>query len=152
MAGLSEKDLAAFTGSVTQVNIPGPCTLYRFSERPRGEGAWWIDQETFRLIYDEARDNSSRSPASTSGTEFRRLYRKYLAISFDWNDLMNLFRMDVPAHATVPVWLGTTRGQPMFSIAEQERLGRQVEGHLNGGLPQLFVEHYEIEWVRPISI
>jgi hypothetical protein len=152
MGRLTETKLMGFKGSLTPCVIDGPATLYRFSEHPEGRGEWWIPEDIFLLIYNEARDNAAASQSNTTGTEFRRLYRKYLAISLDWNDLEQLFRMDVPDGAFATGWKGLAKSQPVVSEAEAKKLGKTISGKLSGGVEQLFIEEYDINWVRKASL
>ena len=150
-AGLTLADCAAFRGPIRPYHAKGGDTLYRFSERHDGGGSWWIPYETFRILYDEARDNTAHSSV-TSGTEFRRLYRKYLAISIDWNLMVDFFRMDIPAGTTAVGYIGTTNTQPFVSSAAQSRHEVEAQGILPGGLDQVFLTQYDITWVRRISL
>lgn len=152
MSRFTERELSAFRGQVAPCTIAGPVSLYRFSANPTGAGGWWVPQDVFSLIYEEARDTTARARADTVGSEFRRLYRKYLAISLDWNDLEALFRMDVPPEAAVSGWAGITKAQPVVSARGQARLGRAVPGMLAGGLEQVFLEHVNVTWIRRVSL
>lgn len=106
----------------------------------------------FSLIYEEGRDTAGPSLSNTMGSEFRRLYRKHLAISLDWNDLEAQFWLDVPPDATVSGWVGITKAQPIVSASEQARLGRPISGVLKGGLEQIFVEHLNATWIRRVYL
>jgi hypothetical protein len=137
-ARFSEKALAAFKGSVTPCVVAGPSALYRFTRHPEGTGDWWVPEDIFSLIYQEARDRTALDRSNTTGSEFRRLFRQYLAISLDWNDLENCWRMDIPSGAMVMGWKGLTKEQPLVSESEQRRIGTLTSGRLKGGLDQFF--------------
>ena len=152
MANLTKDALAGFSGSLTPYTIQGPATLYRFAGDPRGRGEWWIEESTFTMIYNEARDNCAHSGSNTTGTEFRRLYRKYIAVSLDWNDLLKFFRMDIPETCKAVGWIGKVKAQPLISDKEQNRLDRNISGILGGGLEQLFLESYDVSWIKKVSL
>lgn len=152
MGNLREKDLTGFSGSLTPCTIEGPATLYRFAGNPDGSGGWWIEESTFNMIYNEARDNCSSSGSNTTGTEFRRLYRKYIAVSLDWNDLLKFFKMNIPQDCKAVGWVGKVKAQPLVSMDEQKKLGRKIPGVLSGGLEQLYLESYDVNWIRKVSL
>lgn len=153
MGNLKEKDLRGFSnGTLTPITLQGPATLYRFAGHPEGKGEWWIEESTFTMIYNEARDNCSRSQSDTTWTEFRRLYRKYTAVSLNWNYLLKFFRMDVPAKCEVVGWVGKVKAQPLVYLDKQAELSRDIPGRLIGGLEQLFLESFDMSWINSLSL
>ncbi|MEQ1956744.1 hypothetical protein [Mesorhizobium sp. CN2-181] len=151
MGKFKEASLKAFRGAVGQIVISGPATLYRFSGHPKGIGEWWISEDVFMMIYNESRDQTYAAGPNTSKAGFRRLYRKYLSVSLDWNDLENFFRMDIPAGASATGWRGDVKDQSIVSDDGQAEYEIKISGRLPGGVEQLFLEQYDLAWIRRVS-
>lgn len=156
---LSMDDLGNFRGQIVPVTLAGERSIYRFSDAPMDRndpkpalGKWWFSEEVFLMIYNEARDNSSRSSSTTLGTEYRRLFSRYLAISIGFGTLFDLYRMDIPENGTVSGWKGIAAAQPRVSSRLQDEHGVPASGTLPGGLEQYFIERYNPTWVRRVSL
>jgi hypothetical protein len=60
--------------------------------------------------------------------------------------------MDIPSGAMVMGWKGLTKEQPLVSESEQRWIGTLTSGRLKGGLDQFFLEHYNIKWIKKVSL
>ena len=125
--------------------ITGPEKLFRFAGfSPDGnsnnpKGSWWMSD----YQYTEYQERANRMNVNTSDfVKFK------IALSKGWNDMSNLFELNVPGGSTLDALIGTAASQPFLShdLTESEQ-GNFQYGKIVfiGGAEQIYIKAKDIE-------
>jgi hypothetical protein len=130
--------LSAFSGAPAVYEFRGPHRLYRAAgwDSTRGRmaspyGAWWADEEILVRIGARLDQFEGWLPDHLLKRAWPAHYRGLLALCRDWNDMQEVYQLDLPAADTVQGLVGATAPQPEFS--HQDPRSRKTPMYAGGG-------------------
>ena len=115
--------LAAFLpGTAKVVRFTGPHRLYRAAgwDAPRGTmatayGSWWADELTLARIGSSLQQFERWLPKDLLQRAWPVQYRGMSALCEDWNDMREMFKLELPSSDQITGLVGAAAPQPQTS-------------------------------------
>lgn len=150
--------LAAYTGTVRVCEFIGPHNFYRAAGRNAAGrlgraygGEWWADES----VLVEIANKLQRAEGWMSHDQRQRAwpahYRALTALSEDWNDMSEMFKLELPSGASLMGLIGPAKDQPEFSAASLNP-PHNPNRILIGGAEQIFFRVKNPLWVHKIQL
>lgn len=150
--------LSCYSGVVNVHRYTGPHRFYRAAgntaagrlARAYG-GEWWADES---VLIDIAQ-KLERAKYWTSATERQRAwpaqYRALTALCGDWNDMSEMFKLELPPGEQIEGLAGPAKEQPEFS-ATDPHARHNANRVLVGGAEQVFFKVKNPLWVHKVNL
>jgi hypothetical protein len=140
------------------VRYVGPHRFYRAAGKDaNGElasaysGRWWADENVLIQIANRLATAENWMTSGESKRAWPAQYRVLMALSRDWNDMSEIFQLELPAGAVLEGLAGIAREQPEFSV--KDPLGRHRSNRfLTGGAEQVYFKVKNPFWVRRVNL
>ena len=159
LSGANAADvLACFSGNTHVVRYVGPHRFYRAAGKDANgdlanaySGRWWADENVLIQIANRLATAENWMTSGELKRAWPAQYRALMALSRDWNDMSEIFQLELPAGATLEGLAGTAREQPEFSV--KDPLGRHRPNRfLTGGAEQVYFKVKNPFWVRRVHL
>jgi hypothetical protein len=112
-------------------------------------GTWWADEAVLFQIAGRLSTAQLWMTADERQRAWPAQYRALMALCEDWNDMSEIFALEIPAGETLEGLVGPAAAQPEFSV--KDPLGRHNPRRvLSGGAEQVFFRVKNPFWVREI--
>jgi len=150
--------LPCFLGQPQVLRYVGPHRFYRAAGRnANGEsaaaysGQWWADETVLLQIGSHLEVAQLWMSSDERLRAWPAQYRALTALSGDWNDMSEMFVMELPAGEELEGLVGPAREQAEFSA--KDPLGRHDANRvLPGGAEQIFFKVKNPLWVRRVHL
>lgn len=151
--------LATFDASSTPrvVKFTGSHTLYRAGGWDTNKGvlasaygSWWADEVVLARIGSELEKFETWLPPEMLKQAWPAMYRGVTALCEDWNDMRDMFRMEIPSGDSIEGIVGSTAPQPQRSKMNP---GSRSTPMLRGGAEQIYFKRTQsLNTVNPLWI
>ena len=149
--------LPCFLGQPQVLRYVGPHRFYRVAGRKVDgdyataySGQWWAD-ETVLLQISGRLERAQWMSEAEHLLAWPAQYRALTALSCDWNDMSEMFVLELPVGEELEGLVGLAREQPEFSV--KDPMGRHdAKRILQGGAEQIFFKAKNPLWVRQVQV
>lgn len=148
---------ALVPGSARVVRFAGPHRLYRAAgwDGRRGKlttpyGSWWADEQALVSIGNRLEQFEGFLPPELLRRAWPAQYRGAAALCEDWNDMREMFRLDLPAGEELIGVVGLAAPQPQRSTLDaQDRRTPMLPG---GGEQVFFKRTATLSAINPLWV
>ena len=113
-------------------------------------GKWWVDESVLVQIAGRL-----ERAGWLTDTERRQAwpaqYRALTALCDDWNDMSEMFALELPLDEHIEGLVGVVKDQPQFSPKDPQRRS-DARRILPGGAEQVFFKVKDPTWVRQVHL
>jgi hypothetical protein len=115
------------------------------------EGGWWADESVLIEIAQKLERAKYWMTRPEKERAWPTHYRALVALSFDWNDMSEMFLLELPVGEEIEGLAGSAREQPEFSICDPH--GRHNPNRiLVGQAEQVFFKVKNPLWIRKVNL
>ena len=150
--------LACYTGAVQVYTYTGPHNFYRAAGlnasgrlgRAYG-GEWWADESVLIEIAQKLQRAEYWMTQSERQKAWPAQYRALTALCEDWNDMSEMFKLELPAGESIEGLAGPAKEQPEFSATAPHGL-HNPNRILIGGAEQVFFKVKNPLWIQKVQL